>query len=268
MGSFGWGMLTGLIFGLAGASAGAISLYRRMLSSERRARQAERLAELGTLTGGLAHEIKNPLSTVQLNLQLLQEDLSPDNPAYSRIVNRLNLVHRETSRLRDILDDFWRYAGKLEVERKTVDLNQLVEELVDFFTPQAQLHKVQARCKPSTERVEVSADPRLLKQAVLNLMLNAVQAMSDSNGDRGGELIVSASKHDGEAIIDVIDTAGGIAPDALAQIFDPYYSTKKGGTGLGLAMPRRIGGEHGGRVKEARHGGKDSDSQNYLMVEN
>src|SRR6266480_4338086 len=112
MGSFGWGMLTGLIFGLAAASAGAISLYRRMLSSVRRARQAERLAELGTLTGGLAHEIKNPLSTVQLNLQLLAEDLTPDNPAYPRIVNRLKTVQKETSRLRDILEDFLRYAGK------------------------------------------------------------------------------------------------------------------------------------------------------------
>ena len=105
--------------------------------------------ELGTLTGGLAHEIKNPLSTVLLNLQLLQEDLSPDNPAYGRIVNRLNLVQRETARLRDILDDFLRYAGKLELCREPVDLNLLVEELVDFFTPQAQVHKVQARWKPS-----------------------------------------------------------------------------------------------------------------------
>jgi len=161
-----------------------------------------------------------------------------------------------------------RYAGKLEVERKTVDLNQLVEELVDFFTPQAQLHKVQARCKPSAERVEVSADARLLKQAVLNLMLNAVQAMSDSNGDRGGELILSASKHDGEAIIDVIDTAGGIAPDALAQIFDAYYSTKKGGTGLGLAMARRIAEEHGGRITVTSQVGKGSDFQIHLPAEN
>jgi signal transduction histidine kinase len=268
MGSFGWGMLTGLIGGLVLASAGAISLYRRMLSSERRARQAERLAELGTLTGGLAHEIKNPLSTVQLNLQLLQEDLAPENPAYNRIVNRLNLVHRETSRLRDILDDFLRYAGKLELERKEVNLNQLVEELVDFFTPQAQLHKVHARCKPPTEQVVVSADPRLLKQAVLNLMLNAVQAMADSNGDRGGELILSASKNNGEAIIDVIDTAAGIPPDALAQIFDAYYSTKKGGTGLGLAMARRIAEEHGGKITVTSQVGKGSDFQIHLPAAN
>src|SRR2546423_3771228 len=183
MGSFGWGLITGLVGGLAGASLLGVSLYRRLLRSERRARQAERLAELGTLTGGLAHEIKNPLSTVQLNLQLLQEDISPDDPAYSRIVNRLNLVHRETSRLRDILDDFLRYAGKLELDRRPTDLNQVVEELVDFFTPQAQVNRVHARWKPAQEPVIANVDPKLVKQAVLNLMLNAVQAMNESNGD-------------------------------------------------------------------------------------
>ena len=79
-------------------------------------------------------------------------------------------------------------------------------------------------------------------------MLNAVQAMADKNGERGGELILSASRHDGEAVIDVIDTGGGISPDALPRIFDAYYSTKKAGTGLGLAMARRIAEEHGGRI--------------------
>jgi signal transduction histidine kinase len=264
MASFGWGVLTGVFGGLAAASAAAVSLYRRLLSSERRARQAERLAELGTLTGGLAHEIKNPLSTVQLNLQLLQEDLSPDNPAFGRLVNRLNLVHRETSRLGDILDDFLRYAGKLELDRHPVDLNLLVEELVDFFTPQAQSHRVQARWRPSAQPVMVSADPKLIKQAVLNLMLNAVQAMSANNGGKGGELILSASANDGEAVIDVIDTAGGIPAEALASIFDAYYSTKKGGTGLGLAMARRIAEEHGGKITVSSEVGKGSDFRLHL----
>jgi signal transduction histidine kinase len=263
--SFGWGLLTGVASGLAGASLLAASLYRRLLSSERRVRQAERLAELGTLTGGLAHEIKNPLSTVQLNLQLLQEDISPEDPAYHRIVNRLNLVHRETSRLRDILDDFLRYAGKLELDRQPVDLNQLVEELVDFFTPQAQLNRVQARWRPAPQPVVINADAKLIKQAVLNLMLNAVQAMSAAQqSGGGGELILSASRHDGEAIIDVIDTGPGIPPDALARIFDAYYSTKKGGTGLGLAMARRIAEEHGGKITVSSEVGKGTDFRVHL----
>jgi signal transduction histidine kinase len=266
MGSFGWGLLVGAV---ASAGLGVIAAaygYRRLVLLERRARQAERLAELGTLTGGLAHEIKNPLSTVQLNLRLLEEDLTPEDPAHTRVVNRLNIVQRETSRLRDILDDFLRYAGNLELDRKPVDLNELLEELVDFFTPQAQLNRVQVRLRPADEPVVARVDPKLIKQAVLNLMLNAVQAM----GEAGGELILAASEGDApagaEAIIDVIDTGPGIAADALDKVFHAYYSTKRGGTGLGLAMTRRIVEEHGGRISVRSEVGKGSDFRLHLPL--
>jgi signal transduction histidine kinase len=256
--SFGWGLLVGVAGGLAVASSGAIFLYRRLLRSERRARQAERLAELGTLTGGLAHELKNPLSTIQLNLQLLQEDLPVDNPGNARLVNRLQLVHRETGRLKDILDDFLRYAGRMEVERQPVDLNRLVGEMVDFFTPQAQLNKVQMRFRPAPEPVIVPADAKLIKQALLNLLLNAVQAMTEKGG-ANNELILSAYRKENDAVIEVIDTAGGMPPEQLARIFDAYYSTKKSGTGLGLAMAKRIVDEHGGRITIDSQVGKGSD---------
>src|SRR5512133_2779687 len=135
---FAWGLLLGGAVAALLAAVATSWLRRRIATLERRALQAERLAEIGTLTGGLAHEIKNPLSTVQLNLQLLREDLDPQNPAYGRLVNRLDIVHRETGRLREILEDFLRYAGKIELDRKPVELNGLLEELVDFFMPQAQ----------------------------------------------------------------------------------------------------------------------------------
>src|SRR5438132_1397283 len=126
MDPFAWGILTGCLLGLLLAVVGGVVVYRRMTALENRARQAERLAELGTLTGGLAHEIKNPLSTIQLNLQLLQEDLDPSNSAYQRVVNRLATVQREASRLKEILDGFLRYAGKFEMEKKPTELNQLL----------------------------------------------------------------------------------------------------------------------------------------------
>src|ERR1700742_2864675 len=114
------------------------SIHRdRVARLNRRISSAQRLAEVGTLTGGLAHEIKNPLSTVQLNLQLLAEDLDPTQPMYDRLTNRLNPVRRETGRLRDILDDFLRFAGKLEIDRQPVELGRMLEDLVDFFSPQA-----------------------------------------------------------------------------------------------------------------------------------
>src|ERR1700722_18473676 len=116
MHSLALGILIGLLLSGAVGGIAAYFLHRRFVLLERRTQQAERLAELGTLTGGLAHEIKNPLSTVQLNLQLLAEDLPPENPGSTRLTNRLKTVQRETARLKDILDDFLRYAGKLELD--------------------------------------------------------------------------------------------------------------------------------------------------------
>jgi len=258
---FFWGVLLGWFLAMGIFALIGLLAYRRMLRLQQRAKQAERLAELGTLTGGLAHEIKNPLSTVHLNLQLLQEDLSPTNPAYSRLVNRLDICERETGRLREILDDFLRYAGKIELERRSVELNQLCEELVDFFLPQAQLQRVNLRLKRAPQPIQICADERLLKQAVLNLMLNGIQAMPS-----GGDMILAVSRNEKDAAIDVIDTGTGIPAAAIGRIFDAYYSTKKAGTGLGLAMTRRIAEEHGGRIAVTSEEGKGSDFRLILPL--
>ncbi len=259
VGAFVAGLSTGLAAcGVAGAAVGGYA-YRRFVRLDRRARQAERLAELGTLTGGLAHEIKNPLSTVQLNLQLLGEDLDGRDPHQQRVIHRLQVVQRETGRLRETLDDFLRYAGQMELDRRPTDLNQLLEELADFFAPQAQLNRVRVRLTPPAggRPVVASVDPKLVQQAVLNLMLNAVQAMGPRGG---GELILSAAADgSGGGRVDVIDTAGGVPAEAVAHIFDAYYSTKRGGTGLGLAISRRVAREHGGDLTVASVVGKGSD---------
>src|SRR5215208_3170779 len=218
MGPFGWGLLLGGVTALLLSGVVGYVEYRRYERLQRRARQAERLAELGTLTGGLAHEIKNPLSTIQLNLQLLREDLDPHHPGHSRLVSRLNTVQKEVSRLRDILDDFMRYAGKLELDRKRIDLGNLLEELVDFFSPQAQVHRVQLRLRKPDKPLVAPVDERLLKQALLNLMINAIQAMPEA----GGEVMLSASRQDGRAVLEVVDTGRGMPPEALARIFQAY----------------------------------------------
>ncbi len=272
MAAFVWGLLVGWAGGLGLSMFMSLRAIRRLegelrrrtaktrrlatryVELRRRARVTERLAELGTLTGGLAHEIKNPLSTVQLNLQLLAEDVSPDNPAYSRIANRLKTVQKETSRLRDILEDFLRFAGKIELDPKPADLKLLLEELVDFFTPQAAVQKARLRLKTPDGPLIAPIDAKLIQQAILNLLINALQAMPD-----GGELILGLAQRDGSAIIDVIDTGKGIPPEAIEKIFQAYYTSKKGGTGLGLAMARRIVQEHGGMLTVTSAVGKGSD---------
>ena len=251
---FAWGLLLGLLAsGIAGV-VGAVTAQRRFVRLQRRARSAERLAELVTLTGGLAHEIKNPLSTVGLNLQLAEEDLDPADPNQQRVIRRLHTVQREAHRLKEILDDFLRFAGKMEIDRRPTDVNALLEEIADFFSPQAALQKVQLRVRKADRPLVVPLDPRLIQQALLNLMINAVQAMPG-----GGELILSASAVDDFARIDVIDTGPGIPADVLPHIFAAYYSTKKSGTGLGLAISQRIAVEHGGTLTAMTEAGKGTD---------
>jgi signal transduction histidine kinase len=254
MGPFAWGLLVGCLSSLVLAAAVAVAASRRIDRLQRRARQAERLAELGTLTGGLAHEIKNPLSTIQLNLQLLREDLPDLEPSATRIANRLTTVQKEASRLRDILDDFLRFAGKMELDRRPVDVNRVLEEMVDFFHPQAQVQRVQIRLRPSSGGLVAPLDERLIKQALLNLMINAVHAMP-----QGGELILSAGRDGDRAVIDVIDTGRGMEPEVLGKVFQAYYSTKKGGHGLGLAISKRIVEEHGGTISAVSEVGKGTD---------
>ena len=254
MNAFAYGLLAGWVSSLIVSACVAWLVYRRYERLQQRARQAERLAELGTLTGGLAHEIKNPLSTIQLNLQLLAEDIPPDTPASTRLISRLNTVQKEAGRLRDILDDFLRFAGRIELVRKPIEINAMLEELADFFSPQALLQRVQVRLRPSDGPMTAAIDERLLKQAVLNLMINALQAI----GDQPGEILLGARKDNGRVLIDVTDTGRGMNEEQIRRIFDAYYSTKRGGIGLGLAISRRIVDEHGGTINVSSEIGKGS----------
>jgi signal transduction histidine kinase len=263
---------------LLGVAAGVIVmipvtrlLLRRAESrarrAERRARDAERLAELGSMTGGLAHEIKNPLSTIGLNAQLLAESISESDlpqDQKDRLVRRLDTLGRETERLRGILTDFLQFAGRMKLDPQPRDLVRLVDELSDFFHPQAQQAGVVLRTQLPAQPVIALIDEALLKQAVLNLMLNATQAMTGSvpthsaRPAAAGELILRVEHDDHEARIVVIDTGPGIERDRLDEIFLPYVSGRRGGTGLGLPTAKRIAQEHGGDLTVHSEPGKGS----------
>ena len=217
-----------------------------------RAKGREQLVELGRLAGGLTHEIKNPLSTINVNLKLLAEDLArAGGDMHRRWLRRLEHVQREADRLKEILDDFLRYAGKYELQLESADIRRLVAELTDFFAPQADAAHVVMRTSLPPSALRLDVDPRLFKQAVLNLMINATQAMPD-----GGELLIRVAEQRGEAVIEVIDTGGGMTADQLDRIFEVYYSTKKGGSGLGLPTTRRIVREHHGTIRVQSEPGK------------
>ena len=274
-----WGSFTlGLAAGGASALLLTASLITRRLvrlrAAEQRALRQERLAELGALTGGLAHEIKNPLSTIGLNVQLASEAISdsqlPEDDK-ATLVRRVETVSREATRLANILNDFLRFAGRIKLAPIESDAREVVEELVDFYRPQCELHRVVLRADLPAEPARARFDPALLKQALLNLLINSTQAMSGPPAAAGDaptrELMVRIGVLPDELVIHVIDTGPGIPADKHAEIFRPYVTGRKGGSGLGLAVTRRIVEEHGGRIDLYSEPGKGSDFVIRLPIE-
>jgi two-component system sensor histidine kinase HydH len=206
-------------------------------------RHPESLEELSRLTGGLAHEIKNPLSTIKVNLKLISEDLDKNDPKLARPLRKIAIVQKETDRLGQILEDFLRYAGRTELQPVTADINELVGEMVDFYMPQAQSHSITIRLGPCKERLMCRVDIGMFKQVLLNLFINAQQAMP-----MGGELIIRTHKKEKDAIVEIGDTGTGIEPERIEKIFDAYYSSKPSGTGLGLPTAKKIIAQHGGSI--------------------
>lgn len=262
---------------LGAAILTAIVLQRRLVkkmrqsnAAERRAQNAERLAELGSMTSGLAHEIKNPLSTVVLNAQLIREELEEsgiDPELSGRLQRRTEALERESVRLREILEDFLRFAGRMKIDPSNHDIKTIVDDLVDFFHPQCDQQSVLLRADLPDHPVSASVDESLLKQALLNLMINGLQAMEslDSEGTTR-EMIIRLEESPGEVRIHVIDNGPGIEPSKQDEIFRPYVSSKKGGTGLGLPTTRRIVEVHGGRLEVHSVPGSGSDFVIHLPV--
>ena len=211
-------------------------------------------AEISQLAGGLAHEVRNPLSTLSLNLDLLSEDFQhPENPRDRRIQQRVDRLKREVQRLNDILENFLRFTRVQELKLIPTDLNALVDELSDFYEPQASTQGIVVRTYLTGDLPRVPLDADLFKQALLNLILNAENAMA-----KGGELIMTTRRDGRWVVLDVIDTGAGMTEDVRARIFDPFYSTRPGGSGLGLPTTRKIIEDHGGKIEVQSDPGKGS----------
>lgn len=212
---------------------------------------------MGKLTGQLAHEIKNPLSTIKINLKLIAEDLGDlsggisDEKRSERALRKINVIQKEADRLDQILDDFLRYADKTELQLARVDINELVSDMVDFYSPQAHSYSITIRLGLCNKPLVGRFDTDMLKQVMLNLFINAQQAMKD-----GGELIVRTDRHDNDAVIEVSDTGSGIDPDKLPFIFDAYYSSRPQGSGLGLPTAKKIVEAHNGTLNVNSEPGK------------
>lgn len=201
-------------------------------------------AEIAQLAGGLAHEIRNPLSTMCLNLDLLAEDFqNPETPRDRRVAQKVERLRKETQRLQNILEDFLRFARVQALRKVPADLNAVVEEMRDFCEPQAMAQGIVVRTSYDPDLPRVAFDVELFRQALLNLILNAEHAMPN-----GGDLILTTRREGTSAVVEVTDTGVGMTDDVRARVFDAFYSTRPGGSGLGLPTTRKIVESHGGTI--------------------
>ena len=213
------------------------------------ASSADSERRLARIAGGLAHEIKNPLSTMAINLALLEEEFNKTGDGEvsagdARVLKRVGALQREVGRLEGILEDFLRYARGGEVNRAPMDLGELVQDTLSFVEAEDSLQGIRHHVDMPSSLPMVLLDKGLFRQALLNLFVNARHAMPD-----GGELIVQAQRSGNFVEVTVTDTGVGMEVEALERCFDIYWSNKKQGTGLGLPTVRRIVEEHEGRSR-------------------
>jgi signal transduction histidine kinase len=223
--------------------------------------------DVAAIAGSLVHEIKNPLSTLNINAQLILEDWKDaEGPREQRTVRRLKVMVAEIERLERTLQSFLRFTERHELHLEPASLNEILEEVVELMAPKIAQSGVQARLwlEPGLEPVPL--DPDLIRQVFLNLILNALAAMQ-----AGGELIVRSRRLERQghlwAVGEVIDTGHGIPARLRDKIFQLYFSTKKEGSGLGLATCQRITEEHGGFIEVESEEGKGSQFSVFLPLE-
>jgi two-component system, NtrC family, sensor histidine kinase HydH len=215
-----------------------------LLADAERQQFRERYAEIAALAGGLAHEIRNPLSTISLNLELLNEDLEQlAVPQSRRMLMRVQSVQKECHNLERILEDFLKFARAGQLALEPTDLNELVREFVRFWQPQSENAHIEVRPHLASDIPQVMADPALVRQALLNLAMNARHAMPT-----GGVLELQTCRRDGRVVLEIIDTGTGMDERTRGKLFEAFFSTRPGGSGLGLPTVRRIVEAHRGTI--------------------
>lgn len=228
----------------AGRADGLVVLLRDITEVnrlEQQLRRSDKLAALGTLSAGVAHEVKNPLHALSLNLHLLEHEVAAAEPSVAEVKGYFEVLRSELQRLQRIVDNFLRFSLPSIPEVKPLDLNALAERVVSLVSFEAADHGVTIETHFDRSLGAVPGDEGQLSQVVLNLVMNAFQAMPN-----GGALVLSLRRHDEWAEVTVKDSGDGIPKDIMPHIFDPYFTTHPGGAGLGLAIAHRIiEGHHG-----------------------
>jgi len=223
-------------------------LLKRAQLVEAEAHIADRLAYLGTLASGLAHEIRNPLSAINLNLQMLEEDLDPQDRKTIELGGLLKGTKREIKRLERLATDFLFYAKPMGIEKQETSITEVLDDMVSLVSQECERLGIELSLQKESGHTFIKADRDLLKQAILNLIVNAQDAVgSKPAGQRRISLQASSINH--EAAIHVRDNGRGVGSEEAKNLFKLFHSNKRGGTGLGLPIAQRIVEGHGGKIE-------------------
>lgn len=226
-----------------GKRRGALALFTdltKIKATEERLRRADRMAAIGELSAGIAHEIRNPLASIRGSIELLSKGLNPSGEDR----RLMELVLRETDRLNSFIENFLRFARESPSNLSKTDLVPLLDEVEELVRSHPNYTAKVTIVRKSTDgKTLASADREQISQVLLNLCLNSLVAM-----DWEGELTLSVKSRDDRVGVSVKDTGVGIPRDEITQIFEPFYSGKGNGAGLGLAIAQRIVGQHGGEI--------------------
>ncbi len=227
--------------------AGSIIQVRNITSKkqqEAKYRRAENLASLTTLAAGVAHEIKNPLASLGIHLQLMRREVGhqkclPEETACSY----LDVLEEEIERLNSIVVDFLFAVRPMDTQMKQEDVHKVIEDMLDFVRYELEENRITVETSLKAEVHKAEIDQKYFKQALLNIIKNAIGAMPE-----GGSLTISTAVQGNMLAVDVADTGTGISDENMEKIFEPYFTTKDFGSGLGLTVVYKVIREHQGDI--------------------
>jgi len=222
---------------------GALLIMRDTESVQRIGDEIEmsrRLSASGRLTRGVAHEVKNPINAIVLHLQLLRNKLAEQEPDTRR---HMDIIDSEIRRLDRVVQTLVDFTRPRDLRLEEIDLRRLLDDVAQLAAPDAEQHGVTVKRQMPEQRLLVKVDVDLMKQAILNVVINGVQAMP-----RGGLLTISAQRENNAVVAQVRDQGNGIPQDMRDKIFELYFTTKKDGSGIGLAQTYQILQWHYGSV--------------------
>ena len=231
---------------LAAAFNDMIAQLGRLRELESQLHQVEKAAVVGRLAAAIAHEIRNPLNYINLTLDHLRSSFAPEDPAKRETFERLaDQLKSEVQRINRHITDFLKYSRPSELELEPLDLRVQAEDALRVINGQAAERGVETKLEEHGDVPLVSADKDSLRSVFTNLLLNSLEAIDGSGGSVG---ITLSAESTNRARVEITDTGRGIAPEDIAKIFEPYYSTKETGTGLGLAIVKKAIDDHGGSI--------------------